>query len=115
MRLRHFACFCRPRASLATLRPAATRAMLCSCGQGEDGTGFLPFPLSWGPTEAERCRAGHGTSPADSLIASSSSISKAIYDVEHLAIGTNRVAVRSQGLGNDGARLHHDGARFDGA
>ena len=29
------------------LRPSTARVMLCSYGQGGDGTGFLSFPLSW--------------------------------------------------------------------
>jgi len=112
LRLRHFACFCRPRAFLATLRPAATRAMLCSCGQGEDGTGFLPFPLSW--VQLKRNGARLATEPP---LPTLSSRLHPRYLGRSTTSSTWRLVqiespVRSQGLGNDGARLDHDGAAF---
>ena len=36
-----------PGECLTASRTATTRAMLCSCGQGEEGTVFLSFPLFW--------------------------------------------------------------------
>ena len=46
---------------------AAPRAMLWSGGQGEDGHRIFTVSSVLGPTEAERCQADHGTSPAYSL------------------------------------------------
>jgi hypothetical protein len=60
--------------------------MLCSCGQGEDGTGFSPFPLSW--VQLKRNGVRLATEPPFLLPhrVFILDILGAIYDVEHLAI-----------------------------
>lgn len=49
------------------LSPATTSAMLFSCRQGEDGTEFSSFPLSWAQPKRNGVRLGRATIPAYSL------------------------------------------------